>query len=150
MRSIEIEETLIAWFFILVFSLCIPPILNAEISCEPTYLEINMSLSENFTYSIYIKNIGSENVSVRCLTANINQVNINFIPANAQITRGNTTLINICINTTHALPGDYKGLIYIWNDNSHEVLEKIPLNISVKQVYQPSRHQKPLPLCMKR
>jgi hypothetical protein len=117
--------------------------LGNEIFYEPQYAELNVSLGEDTIYNGTIKNIGSQDVDVRFSAegipaAGINHIAINFDPPSTQIERGKIRLIHIQINTTDALPGDYKGLIYIWNNksknnsNAQDVLEKIPITIQVK------------------
>ncbi len=120
-------------------------LLGAEISYEPQYVELNVSLGENTIYNGTIRNIGSQDVDVRFSAEGIpeegvNHIAINFDPSSPQIERGTAKLIHIYIDTTGALPGDYKGLIYIWNNktkknnNAQDVLEKIPITIQVKEI----------------
>jgi len=108
---------------------------DAEISYEPHYLEMNMSLGDSPTFYGTIKNIGSKDVNVRCSAEGINHIAISFDPLSAIIKKRTAIPIKISINTTDATTGDYKGLFYIWNNNhkdSQDVLERIPLTIQVK------------------
>jgi len=119
----------ILFSLLLVSNFCF---LRSEISYEPQYLEMSAPLGENFIYNISIKNIGSDNVNLSCSTEGFNHIAINFTPPNILIKQGTKNPIIININTTGALPGDYRGLYYIWKDSTDEVLEMIPITIQVK------------------
>jgi hypothetical protein len=128
--------------------------LKAEVSYEPQYLEMNVPLGESSTFNGSIRNIGFQDVNVRCFAEGINHINIRFTPPSARINQGDIVPINICIDPIGAPPGEYKGLFYIRKDNPQDVLEKIPITIQVKNSSEnadnSSRDQKPLQLCMKR
>lgn len=114
--------------------------LGAEISYEPHYLEMDMTLGDSPTFYGAIKNIGSKDVNVRCSAEGINHIAISFDPPSATIKKRTAIPIKISMNTTNATTGDYKGLFYIWNNNnnnnnnniSQNVLERIPLTIQIK------------------
>jgi hypothetical protein len=116
--------------------------LENEIFYEPLYAELNVSLGENTTYNGSIKNIGSQDVDVRFSAEGIpaegvNHIAINFDNASDQIEWDTTKPVHFHIDTTSAIPGDYKGFIYVWNNKSknnsnvQDVLEKIPITIRV-------------------
>lgn len=117
------------------YHLFVNNILDAEISYEPYYLEMNVTSGDNPTFHGAIKNIGSKDVNVRCSVEGLDRIAIGIDLPSPKIKKTTTTPINISVNTTNAAPGDYKGLFYIWNNNhknSQDVLERIPLTIQVK------------------
>lgn len=133
MRSLGSELMVLGVEGFLVLLLVMTVFLDAEIYYEPKYLEMNVPLGETSIFHGSIRNIGFQDVEVRCSADGINNhIAIDFIPPISLIPQGNFSPINISINVKGALPGDYKGLFYIWKNNTTEVLEKLPLTIQVK------------------
>ncbi len=140
LRSIGIEEFIFGCIMLLIFILFIVSNLLAEISYEPHYKEMNISLDNKLTYGISIYNVGSSYVKVRFSAVGIDQIGIDFNPKSVRINHGTPELINVTIDTKGALPGDYQGYIYVQNEKNQQVIEKIPLIIkvnsdSLKKVY---------------
>lgn len=134
MKSFGDDELIFAYIGCMLFIFIIFFSLRAEISYEPHYVEMNVPLGKNFTYYTSIRNIGSDNVTLRYSAIGINSIAIGFNPESAQINPGNITPMNICIDTKESLPGDYQGFIYIRNNDNQQILEKIPLTIKVREV----------------
>lgn len=133
MKLFRKDELLLAYIGFILFIFIMFFTLETEISYEPHYMETNVPLGENFSYSVSIRNIGSDDVTLRYSAVGINPISISFNPESARIDPFNIAPMNIYIDTKESFPGDYQGVIYIWNDNTQEVLEKIPIIIKVNQ-----------------
>jgi hypothetical protein len=156
LNSFGINNIIIGLLLFMALEVIFFSSLVTEISFEPQYSEMIIPSGENFTYGIYIKNIGVGIVNVSCSVVGINQMGMCFHPQSVQIKRGDTESMNVSIDTVKAFPGDYQGLVYVQNDNNQEILEKIPITVKVKRSYRNSSEranqtywdQKPLSLCV--
>ena len=102
--------------------------------CEPNYINIKTGKYTKYPifYNISVKNIGSEVVNIGYSAVGINQSWIPSTPLDKTtgISPGKSKIITI--NIVDAPYGSHSGLIAIWNNDSEDVLEHIPITLNLK------------------
>lgn len=131
MRSFGHDEVIIAYIGFIILTYIMFLSLQNEVAYESQYLEMNVPSDENFTYSMSIRNIGSDLAMVTCSEVGFKQIKLRLPTDSKKIKPNADVPINITVDAKDTPPGVYKGYIYIKDDNSN-VLEKIPIIIQVK------------------
>lgn len=132
MRSFSIEKLFFLGILMIILIICMNLNLESEIIYEPMYTEINMPIDDNLSFKGCIKNIGSEDVAVNCTVEGIKHISFVLSPPELTVMKGNGEFVTISVNTSGSIPGCYNGSLLIWNKDTKEVLEKIPITIQVK------------------